>query len=152
MAIVVAGLIAGVLDLTAAILVTLSLGGSPLRMLQGIASGAIGAPAFAGGAATAALGVAFHFLIAFTAAAIYYAASRKIAFLRVQPLVAGILYGVAVYLFMFLVVQRLAGLHPKFTPVAITRSVLVHIFCVGPPIALAIHRYGSGRPAHHRAV
>jgi hypothetical protein len=39
------------------------------------------------------------------------------------------------------VVQPLSGLHPKFTLVSVTRAVLVHIFCVGLPIALSVKRY-----------
>jgi hypothetical protein len=142
----VAGLLAGVLDLTAAIVVTVVLGGSVQRMLQGIASGALGPAAFNGGLKTAALGVAFHFLIAFTAAAVFYLASRRIAFLTARPVVAGILYGVAVYLVMYLVVQRLAGLHPRFTPVTVTRAVAIHIVCVGLPIALMVRRFTAPAP------
>lgn len=143
MGILVAGLLAGILDIASAILITLWYGGSPVRMLQGIASAAIDKSAFDGGMSTALLGLAFHFLIAFTAATVFYLASRKIGFLTAKPVVAGVLYGIAVYLFMYLVVQRLAGLHPKFTPVSVTRAVLVHIFCVGLPIALSIKRYAS---------
>src|SRR2546430_4175342 len=112
MPILIGGLLAGILDLTSAIVITLYYHGSVTRMLQGIASGALGKAAFDGGASTAALGVAFHFLIAFTATTVFYLASRKIGFLTAQPVVAGILYGIAVYLFMYLVVQRLAALHP----------------------------------------
>src|SRR5258706_10334004 len=121
MAILIGGLIAGILDLTSAIVITLYSHGSVKGMLQGIASGALGKSALDGGAGTAALGVAFHFLIAFTATAVFYLASRKIGFLTEQPVLAGILYGIAVYLFMYLVVHRLAGLHPKFTPLSISR-------------------------------
>src|SRR5688572_9476708 len=115
MGILVGGLLAGILDLAAAIAITLYYQGSPVRMLQAIASGALGKAAFDGGIRTALLGVAFHFLIAFTAATVFYLASRKIRFLTEKPVVAGVLYGIAVYLFMFFVVQRLAGLHPRFT-------------------------------------
>ena len=143
MAILIGGLVAGILDITAAILITLWYGGSPVRMLQGIASGAIGKPAFDGGMPTALLGLAFHFLIAFTATAVFYLASRRIRFLTEKPVVAGVLYGIAVYLFMFFVVQRLAGLHPRFTVVSVTRMVIVHVLCVGLPIALAVRRYAA---------
>jgi len=140
MAIVIGGLIAGILDLTSAILITMYYHRSVRQMLQGIASGALGKAAFDGGSGTAALGVGFHFLIAFTATAVFYFASRKIGFLTEQPVVAGVLYGIAVYLFMYLVVQQLAGLHPKFGLLTTSRAVLVHIFCVGLPIALSVKR------------
>jgi hypothetical protein len=151
MGILVGGLLAGILDITSAILITLWYGGSPVRMLQGIASGVLGKAAFDGGTPTALLGLAFHFLIAFTATTVFYLASRKIAFLTAKPVVAGILFGVAVYLFMYFVVQPLAGIHPKFTLVSVPRAVLVHVFCVGLPISLSVRRYGSGRRDHDPA-
>ena len=141
MAILIGGLIAGILDLTSAIVITLYYHGSVTRMLQGIASGALGKPAFEGGTGTAALGVGFHFLIAFIWTTVYYLASRRIGFLNLHPICAGVLYGVMVYLVMYLAVQPLAGLHPKFGLVTTSRAVLVHIFCVGLPIALSIRRF-----------
>jgi len=141
MAILIGGLIAGILDLTSAILITLYYHGNVTRMLQGIASGALGKAAFDGGTSTAALGVGFHFLIAFIWTTVFYVASRKIGFLTAQPIIAGVLYGVVVYLIMYLGVQPLAGLHPKFGLLTTSRAVLVHIFCVGLPIALSIKRF-----------
>ncbi len=141
MAILIAGLIAGILDITSAILITLYYHRSVTQMLQGIASAAIGKQAFDGGTATAALGLGFHFLIAFIWTTVFYVASRKIGFLTAQPVLAGVLYGIVVYLIMYLGVQPLAGLHPKFGLLTTSRAVLVHIFCVGLPIALSIKRF-----------
>jgi hypothetical protein len=39
------------------------------------------------------LGVFLHFAIALSAATIYYAASRKLGFLKEHPLVCGLFYG-----------------------------------------------------------
>jgi len=141
MAILIGWLIAGILDLTSAVLITLYYHGSVTRMLQGIASGALGKAAFEGGTATAALGAAFHFLIALIWTTLFYLASRRIRFLTAQPIVAGALYGILVYLVMYLAVQPLAGLHPKFGLLTTSRAVLVHIFCVGLPIALSIRHF-----------
>ena len=141
MAILIGGLIAGILDLTSAILITLYYHRSVTQMLQGIASGALGKAAFDGGTSTAAIGVGFHFLIALIWTTVFYVASRKIEFLTAQPIVAGVLYGIVVYLIMYLGVQPLAGLHPKFGLLTTSRAVLVHIFCVGLPIALSIKRF-----------
>ena len=143
MAILIGGLIAGILDLTSAILITLYYHRSVTQMLQGIASGALGKAAFDGGNGTAALGVAFHFLIAFIWTTVFYLASRRIGFLTAQPVVSGVLFGVFVYLVMYLAVQPLAGLHPKFGLLTTSRAVLVHIFCVGLPIALSIKRFSA---------
>ncbi|MCU1311647.1 MAG: hypothetical protein JWO20_2772 [Candidatus Angelobacter sp.] len=135
------GLTAGILDITAAFVTWAPRGISPMRILQGIAKGALGPKAFQGGWKTAALGLAVHFLVAYTATTIFYLASRKIAFLTRLPLASGVLYGIAVYLFMYFVVMPLASLKPLLTPSAIVIAVLTHIFCVGLPISLTVRRY-----------
>ena len=76
--IVAAGLLCGAMDITAAFITWVPKGVSPRRLLQGIASGLLGPAAFRGGLPTTALGLTLHFLIAFTAAAVFYAASRRI--------------------------------------------------------------------------
>ena len=63
-----AGSLCGVLDITAAFVTWALKGIMPARILQGIAAGLLGLKSFDGGMPTAALGLAFHFLIAFTAA------------------------------------------------------------------------------------
>ena len=69
-AIVAGGLAAGVLDAVDALVAyKLAYGMSPLVIYQFVASGLLGKAAYAGGAATALLGLAVHFLIAFTATA-----------------------------------------------------------------------------------
>src|SRR5260370_20316671 len=76
LAILRAGLVAGVLDITAAIVVYAHVT-HVVPLLQGIASGILGRDAFTGGLATAALGLLCHFLIAAGAAPVYYLASRR---------------------------------------------------------------------------
>ncbi len=135
-----AGLIAGCLDLTAAIITTLARGRAPAGMFRAIASGLLGASAFQGGNTTASLGVFLHFLIAFIWATIYYLASRKLKFLVSQAVVSGILFGSFVYFFMQHVVLPLSAVtfKPKFS---FLTGLLVHIVCVGSPIALIVKRY-----------
>lgn len=79
LAIVVGGLIAGVLDLTYAIVVYSP--HHPILVPQTIATGVLGAKSYQGGIASAALGTVLHFVIAFGAATVYYLASRKLKFL-----------------------------------------------------------------------
>jgi hypothetical protein len=135
------GLTAGILDITAAFVTWAPHGISPIRILQGVAKGAFGPKSYEGGLKTAALGLAFHFLIAYTATAVFYLASRKIAFLTEKAIASGVLYGIAVYLFMYFGVMPLASLKPSLTPSAIAIAVLTHIFCVGLPISLTVRRY-----------
>ena len=153
-AILLGWLIAGTLDITAAIITTLAYGRSPARMLQGIASGVLGTRSFEGGLKTSALGLLLHFVIAFGATIVYYAASRKLTFLVRQALVSGTLYGIAVYFFMQLVVIPLSAIASRapFRPFQLALGLIVHILCVGLPIALVIRHYskaaGHQLPAH----
>jgi hypothetical protein len=145
-AIVTGGVAAGILDITAAFVVYGLRGASPVRILQSIASGLLGAAAFQGGAGTAALGLALHFFIACVAAAVYYFASLRVPHLARSPLVFGPLYGVAVWLFMNFVVLPLSAVPKRpFSPSLAAIILLVHMACVGLPIAIAVHR--ESRPA-----
>ena len=61
-------------------------GVKPIRILQGIASGLLGAKSFTGGCETAALGAILHFFIAFSAATVFYLSSRKLTFMTHQAI------------------------------------------------------------------
>jgi hypothetical protein len=139
------GLAAGVLDLAAAFVNSGLRGRGPVLVMHSIASGLLGAKAYQSGAGAAALGVALHFLIAFGATAVYYAASRKLDFLVRQAIVCGALYGIAVYWFMNLVVLPLSAVPFKvsYTATALITGMGIHIFCVGLPIALVVRRYSK---------
>jgi hypothetical protein len=142
--ILLAGLAAGVLDILAAFATSTARGGSPGRLLRFIASGLLGPSAAQGGAATAALGLALHFLIALGAAALYWAASRRIAWLATHAVPSGLLYGIAVYFFMNLVVLPLSRLPPRpFVPSLL--GIAIHMVCVGLPIALVLRRAARDR-------
>jgi hypothetical protein len=147
-AILLGGLIAGALDITYACVHSyLRRGTKPITILQSVASGAFGRSAFEGGAKTAALGLVFHFLIALMAATVYYFASRVLRFMVTQAVICGILYGMGVYLVMNCVVLRLSAIHSTIYPWSYPRSVLIgglliHMFGIGLPIALAV-RWGS---------
>ena len=115
---------------------------SPKRLLQGIAAGLFGRSSYQHGWITAALGLAFHFLIAFIAAAAFYAASRKIPALIKHPWFAGVGYALVVYGFMYWIVMPLSRLHRH--PVTLSYSltaIVTHIVCVGLPISLVVHRF-----------
>ncbi|PYJ50029.1 MAG: hypothetical protein DME83_10410, partial [Verrucomicrobia bacterium] len=96
-AIASAGLIAGILDITSAFVLAGLKGVGPIRVLQGVAMGLLGQQALEGGLATAGLGLAIHFSIAFAAASVFYTASRRFTFLTQHAVSSGLLYGVAVY-------------------------------------------------------
>jgi hypothetical protein len=136
-AILFAGLCAGILDINAAFVFSALRGVGPVRVLRFIASGLLGPAASQGGAATAALGLVLHFVIALGAAAVYYAASRSLTFLARHPVPAGLLYGIAVYFFMNLVVLPLSAVAKRpFVPSP--AMIVIHMLCVGLPIALVV--------------
>jgi len=141
-AILVAGLICGVLDGICAIALSLFFGGNSIRVFQGIAGGVLGSAAFRGGAETAALGVALHFVVAFGASAVYYAASRSLHFLIDSALLFGVLYGIMVHLFMNFVVIPLSAIGRRpFVLRTFVPILIVHMIVVGPSIALTVRRY-----------
>jgi hypothetical protein len=143
-AILLGGLIAGTFDISyACIFSYIMRGTSPIRILQSVASGALGANAFTGGAKTAILGLAFHYLIAFTAAAVYYLASRCLRFLITRAIIWGVLYGIGIYLFMNFVVLPLSVIPFKMSyPLAsLVSGLLIHMLGIGLPIALIVRRY-----------
>lgn len=140
--ILVGGLIVGALDLLYAIVVYTPT--RPILVPQTIASGVLGAASYKGGYQTAALGVALHFLIALSAAAIYYVASRRLPILLSRPVVSGCIYGSLVYLFMHLVVVPLSAVAPGHMPLTYQAAEFVeHWFFVGLPIALSVRHYSG---------
>jgi uncharacterized membrane protein YagU involved in acid resistance len=145
-AILLGGSIAGALDLTAAFIASwLRAGVSPVRVMQSVASGLLGAAAYAGGAKSAVMGVALHFFIATVWTAVFYFASRALRFLSDDAIVAGLLYGVAVYLFMNFVVIPLSAVPQRAAPPLSGRviGVLVIMFCIGLPISLVVRRFSG---------
>lgn len=137
-----AGLTCGVLDITAAFVTWAPKGVTPTRILQGIASGVLGPRSFSGGRETAAIGLGFHFLIAFSAATVFYMASRKLLWMTQQPILAGVLYGVAIYLVMYWIVMPLSNFRKgPFSWSATVIAIITHMICVGLPISLVIRRF-----------
>ena len=137
LAILVGGLIAGALDLTSAF-ITYGPG-----VPRAIAGGLLGRGAMHGGAGTYVLGILLHFFIACSAAAIYYAVSRKLEFLTGHPVVCGLFYGIAVFLVMNLIVLPLCALHAKgpYQYWGLVRGLLIHMILIGLPIALSVRRF-----------
>ncbi|HSE40687.1 MAG TPA: hypothetical protein VLH08_07970 [Acidobacteriota bacterium] len=145
-AIFVGGSLAGIMDFTAA---TIFYGFwrniSPIQVWQSVASGFLGMSAYDGGVPTAILGVFCHFVIAFTAAATFYTASRRISLLVQHPIISGILYGIAVFWFMQLIVLPLSAFPHKlaFPLIGVIRGSIIHIVCVGLPISLSTYKFSS---------
>ena len=140
-AILTAGLIVGILDISSAFVIWWQRGVGARRGLQGIAAGLLGANAFGGGLVTAGLGMALHFFVAFVVVTIFYLASRKIEFLTIHPVVSGVLYGIGVYIVMYWLVLPTA--FPTFRHRLWNEllAVAIHISLIGLPCALIVRRY-----------
>jgi ABC-type Na+ efflux pump permease subunit len=155
-----AGALVGVLDITAAcIQVYVSYGYAPARLLKGVAGGLLGRSAVEGGFSTAALGLLMHFTMALTVAAIFYALSRRLPLPQklLGVVAAGLVYGAAVFAVNNFATSPLLSwvrslyLHTpiSFKPPMGWSQLVIHLFCVGLPIALVMHRYA---PAAARRV
>jgi hypothetical protein len=132
------GLVVGTLDiLDAFVFFWLRSGVRPARILHSISAGLLGREAaIAGGAATAALGLALHFLIAFTVVAAAVLAAVRVPALARRPLVTGPLYGLAVYAVMnYIVIPLSAAPGGGGVPAwpVLLNGLLIHVFGVGIP-------------------
>jgi hypothetical protein len=136
--------IVGTLDITYAIVFSyFRSGATPVRVLQSVAAGWFGRDAaIAGGMSTAAAGLGFHFLIAFTITAIFFGLSGLLPWLIRAPWITGPIYGIGVYLVMNFVVIPLSwiGVRPHPPMAVLVPSLLVHMFVIGTPIALGARR------------
>jgi hypothetical protein len=134
--ILVGGAIAGTLDHIAA-LISFGVNGSKY-----IAAALVGTQAIHWGVPAIILGTVLHFCIAFSAAAIYCLASRRLPFLREHFFVCGLFYGIAVYLVMNLVVLPLCALHftGPYQLRGLLQGLLVHMFLIGLPIAYSLRK------------
>lgn len=138
-AILYGGLTVGGLDLLdALIFFYVRSGAMPMGILHSIAAGLLGpADARAGGVATAILGFALHFAIAFIIVTVYVVASRYLPVLRSRYVLCGLSYGVVAYFVMTYVVVPLSNARSGgVTPWPVfLNGLLIHAFGVGLPAA-----------------
>ncbi|HEY0369321.1 MAG TPA: hypothetical protein VGC85_06965 [Chthoniobacterales bacterium] len=142
-AIAITGLIVGAMDITSALILTISHGSTPLRLGQFIASGLMGRRAFEGGTPTALLGYLLHFGIAFALVTVFYLASRRLAFLRERPVISGLAYGLIVFAVMNLIVLPLSAARPRHALVPDLIQIAIHMFIIGLPTALLLRRFSG---------
>lgn len=143
--IALAGFVAGVLDILAALASYVSQGATVEGILKYIASGLLGATALQGGTAMAALGLACHFALTTAMAAVYLAAALRLRALIRHPWLWGSVYGLLTWVAMVYVVVPLSAVSGWKLPEGwhIVSGLLSHIFYVGVPIA-HITRHGLG--------
>ncbi len=134
-----ATLVAGALDIGAAVLLNLEY---PAQVIfQSVASGWLGAAAYKGGWPAAALGLASHFAIMAIIATAFMTLVASRPVVRRQWLIAGVLWGAAVWVVMtYSVVPMSASPLPTPTPAKAIEGVLTHILMVGLPMAWIARR------------
>lgn len=143
-AILLAGIVSATIDIVyACSFHYFNSGTPPLRILQAIASGILGTAAFDGGHASAALGLAAHYFILIVAARLYYAVSRRLPLLLDRAYACGVLFGGGIWLTMNYIVLPLSAA-PAFkggSALGFWSNLAVHVFLLGPAIALVLRRY-----------
>ena len=140
-------LIAGTLDILAAITLTLIYGRDPMTMLRYVGSGPFpGATDM--GTAGSIVGLAVHFGLMAIMVTVFVLAATRIRALWQQPILWGVLYGLATYVVMnwIVVPLRFHGPLPPSTRAIITQ-LFCHIVLVGIPIALVTARHFRSRSA-----
>jgi hypothetical protein len=141
LAIGVGGLVAGTVDITQA---CIQEGWWDIPRV--VAGGLLGRKALNGGLGTWILGVLLHFFIAFSWAAIYYVASRRLVFLREHWVICGLYWGVTIELVMNVIVLPLSALHathPFTTAHDLLVGVVQKMIVVGLPIAFSVRRFAG---------
>jgi uncharacterized membrane protein YagU involved in acid resistance len=130
-------LVVGTLDaLDAIVFFGLRNGTTPARIFQSIAAGLYGRQSYQMGIHSVGLGILLHYFIAFLIVAAFYLLSRGLPMLRRQTLVAGIVYGVAVYVVMnYAVLPLSAAGRGAFVLPVFVNGILIHALGVGLPSA-----------------
>jgi uncharacterized membrane protein YagU involved in acid resistance len=139
--------VAGTLDILFAMILTVFFGREIGGMLRYVGSGPF-PQATDMGAGGAILGLLVHFALMAIMATAYVLAASKVRALTEKPILWGLLYGIATYVVMNLIVVP-ARFDMPFPPS--TRSILTqlfaHIVLVGIPVALIAARHLKRRTA-----
>ncbi|MFH6998621.1 DUF1440 domain-containing protein [Flavobacterium sp. FlaQc-57] len=148
-AVFLSGLIAGTLDIVAAIVIYAVILNKTtgIKILQSIASGVFHKEAYSGGSQMALYGLLLHYFIAFAFAWFYFTVYPYFSFLKKNTFLAGVIYGVFAWIVMNLVVLPVVFpvLPEKHFDFPLLLSILILIFCIGIPIAFIHKKYRSLR-------
>ncbi|HEY1764094.1 MAG TPA: hypothetical protein VGF85_04165 [Opitutaceae bacterium] len=147
-AILVAGLIAGTLDISAAFISTyFFFGAGPAVVLRFISSGAFGHASFSGGVPMALVGLGFHFGIAFAWTTLFMFAARRAPALVRNLALAATGYGILVWLVMNLGVIPLSRIaRGPFRPLQVALGILYLILFIALPNGIVARRFFKRHP------
>jgi hypothetical protein len=145
--ILIGGIAAGALDIVYACThFGMTLGVSPVRVCQTVASGILGKEAArAGGLETAALGLGLHFIMATMMAAFFVVLASRISLLTRYAWITGPVYGLGLYYVMNYIVLPMSNAAQNGLPQGqyLVGALFTHLFFVGLPIALIAKRYAT---------
>ena len=140
----IGGLITGLLHLImqVGIVYGLFLKSPYISSLQYLASGAMGNAAFAGGLATALLGLILEFVITIIIAGIFILSADRIPLLRHNIILGSLLYGFGVFIVMNFIVQPLSAAPTLPAPPMwlFIEIILEHILLIGLPLGILLQR------------
>jgi hypothetical protein len=111
-----------------------------ISVLQYVASGAMGDAAFAGGPATALLGLVFDFIMTTIMAGVFILSADRIPLLRQHIIPGSLLYGFGVFIVMNFIVLPLSAAPALPAPPMwlFIEIILEHILLVGLPLGLLV--------------
>ncbi|HEX6915566.1 MAG TPA: hypothetical protein VF145_10015 [Chitinophagaceae bacterium] len=142
--IIKAGLLAGTLDILAAInSYYLRRGRGPEGVFRYIASGAFGSKAFTGGGEMIVAGIIFHYLIAFGFTILFFAVYPKVKRIAaINIVITGFVYGLIAWLLMNLLVVPLSNTPPvKQDLTQVITGMLFLMVFIGLPVAFIAGKY-----------
>ncbi len=142
-AVVMAGALAGTMDLLAASLMYfIRTGKSPLDVLAYIASAVYGVEASEGNGWIYVTGLLFHYCIAYGWSFIFFVLYPKMAVLRNNKVASSVGYGLIVWCVMNLIVLPMTKIQvPPFDPVRASMGATILIACIGLPLSVLAHRF-----------
>jgi hypothetical protein len=139
--ILLGGFLAGLADTIYPTVRAVMAGGEWVRPWKGVASGLLGKTARDGGMEMVALGLALHYFICISGAALLYLLASRVKFVPRQWVVLGVLYGIAVLLTMNYVILPLSAIGQGIYKVEeLHIHAFWHIVLVGLPTAFFVSR------------
>lgn len=142
-AIVTATAVSGSLDLLSAFLFSAVRGVGPVRVLQSVAAGPFGDPVMQATSVPVALaGLIVHYALMTVMVGVFTVAALNLPVILRRPLLAGLLYGFAIYLVMYWIVlpERWPDRFPRTGLWDVGNALFSHLICVGLPMGYVVAR------------
>ncbi|MDN3673061.1 DUF1440 domain-containing protein [Flavobacterium branchiarum] len=143
--VLLSGLVAGTMDIIAPILIysVILQKTTTVKILQSIASGIFKKDAYSGDPKMAVFGLVIHFIIATIFALFYFAIYPYLPSLKNKTIISGCIYGILVWIVMNLIVLPIVFpiLPAKHLDFPLLLSIVIHVFCVGIPIAIITKKH-----------